>query len=83
MELKGDYARFVLNDEDEQYARYVEILEIDPTNLTGLWTMIDILLTSPNAAKDKQTLEFAAGYAAKLIAFHPNSAVAGEIMKKR
>ena len=82
LELKGDYARFVLNDVDEQYARYVEILEIDPTNLTGLWTMIDILLTSPDAAKDKETLEFAARYAAQLIAFHPDSAVARAIRDK-
>jgi len=77
LELKGDYARFVLSDASAALEAYLELLNTDPTNLTGLWGMIDILLAGDGASEpDESTIREAAEIAALLIASHPQSGVA-------
>ena len=81
LELQGDYARFVQSDIDTAYGAYTQLLGVDPTNLTGLWAMIDILLT-PDENTDPDPEE-AAKYAATLVACHPHSGVARAILSQQ
>lgn len=83
LELKGDYARFVQSDASSALEAYVELLNTDPTNLTGLWGMIDILLAGDGASEpDESTIREAAEIAALLIASHPQSGVARAIAEQ-
>jgi tetratricopeptide (TPR) repeat protein len=78
LELEGDHSRFVDGDLDGAYDSCEAILKIDPTNLTGLWTMISILLAAdPTTVPDPVE---ASKYAATLVACHPQSAVARAIL---
>ena len=75
-ELAGDYARFVRSDPATAIDSYLAILDQNPTDLTALWSLIDILLSGDT---DKETLTEASALAARLVASHPDSNVAEAI----
>lgn len=79
LELEGDYARFVKNDVPAAMDAYLAMLEINPSNLTGLWSLIDVLVSGE---VDKPTLEEAASLAARLVVSHPDSSVAQAIAEQ-
>lgn len=83
LELRADYERFVKTSPGKSLVAYQELLETNPTNLTGLWAMIDILLSGdPPSPASGQDIQSATNYAAKLIAFHPQSGVSRMITEK-
>lgn len=81
-ELKADYGRFVNREPETALLEYQRLLELNPTSLTGLWAMIDILLTGDGTSEmDKETLEMSADYAAKIVSLYPKSSVAKAIQQ--
>jgi hypothetical protein len=83
LELKGDYLRFVKSDASAALEAYLELLSADPANLTGLWSVIDILLTGDETTEpDDATIREAAEMAALLITSHPQSGVALAIVEQ-
>ncbi len=81
-EVQADNARFVQANGVEAMEAYQGLLEVDPTNLTGLWAIIDILLTGDGKSPaDSATIAVAETYAAQLLAFHPQSGVAGKLSR--
>ena len=80
-ELEGDYARFVQSDPVAAMEAYGEILAINESNLVGLWSLIDLLLSDSEEADD-ETLAEAATLAARLVQCHPGSSVAEAIVKQ-
>ena len=79
LELNGDYAGLVkggVEGQTERMENYYEIISISPTDLRGLWTMLDVALPDQGEEYD---LEMAAKFASKLITFHPHSSVAQAI----
>lgn len=81
MELMADYARFVRTDPIESLESYDEMLQVSPTSLTGLWAMIDILLTGDGTAPIAPAdMDLAEKYGAMIVALHPDCGVA-EVLK--
>ncbi len=76
LELEGDYARFVDQDLLAAMEAYDKILTQNPTDLTALWSLIDVALSSDT---DKETIAMASEWAARLVASHPDSNVAEAI----
>ncbi|WP_442509314.1 tetratricopeptide repeat protein [Novipirellula sp. SH528] len=76
LELEGDYARFVDQDLLAAMETYDKILTQNPTDLTALWSLIDVALSS---GTDKETVAMASELAALLVASHPDSNVARAI----
>ncbi|GAA4460798.1 hypothetical protein [Novipirellula rosea] len=72
-ELAGDHARFVRSDPITAMDSYLAILDQNPTDLTALWSLIDILLSGDT---DKESLAEASELAALLVTSHPDSNVA-------
>lgn len=83
LELRGDFERFARTNRLNALEAYQELLDTDPTNLTGLWAMIDILLTGDGTTPvPDQDIKDAADLAAKLVTFHPQCGVAQQILKQ-
>ncbi|GAA5509581.1 hypothetical protein [Novipirellula caenicola] len=75
-ELTGDYARFVRSDLLTARESYLAILDQNPTDLTALWSLIDILLSDDT---DKESLANTSELAALLVTSHPDSNIATAI----
>ncbi|EMI17549.1 hypothetical protein RMSM_05528 [Rhodopirellula maiorica SM1] len=74
--MAGDCARFVRSDRTTAIESYSAILDLNPTDLTAMWSLIDTLLSGDT---DQETLAEASELAARLVASHPDSNVARAI----
>lgn len=82
-ELEGDYLRFVNKSAFKAYKAYESMVDADPSNLVGLWSMIDVLLTGNGKDKPNgRSINMASELATQIVAYHPNSLVAKQIMSK-
>ena len=81
-ELLADYARFVTNRDEDSKELYENLLKTEPTSLTGMWAVIDILLTGNGRSPiDDEQVKLANEYAAKVIVLHSTSGVAQMIQR--
>ncbi len=82
-ELEADYAHFCSNDLEAAIASYKQILKVCPTDLRGLWSLVDIYLTGDGVNKPlPEDISEASQYARKILMHHPHSAIAQAIENK-
>lgn len=82
-ELEGDYAHFCTSDLEAAMASYNHILEISPSDLRALWSLVDIYLTGDGASKPlPEDINEASNYAVSILRFHPHSAIAQALTER-
>lgn len=82
-ELEADYAHFCTGDLEGAMNHYMSILETNPSDLRALWALVDIYLTGDGVNTPAQEdIALASELAARIIVFHPQSAVARALQEK-